>query len=54
MKRGRICESATHWADIVTHKSEQDVRAGDKSAPAKDKEQRNITCLRKTQTRLFA
>ena len=40
MKRGRISESATHRADIVAHKSEQDVRAGGKSAPAKEKEQR--------------
>jgi len=28
----------------VAHKSKKDVKAGDKSAPAKDKEQRNITC----------
>ena len=39
MKRGRIFESATHWADIVAHKSEKDVKAGDKRSPAKEKEQ---------------
>jgi len=71
VKRGRISESVTHWASIVTHKFEKGIRAGDRIAPmhfyrftqnkkcnraspAKDKEQRNITCLRKTQTRLFA
>jgi len=30
VKRGRIFESATHWADIVAHKSKKDVKAENK------------------------